>query len=94
MTGHVFATGGPGQDTLTYHAQGQPVAVTPSTIAIGGTERVAHTTFEAGERGRDPSGQLPQVTIVTPTANPSTTSAVPFISLAAPRRTRMAASSP
>ena len=80
MTGHVFATGGPGQDTLTYHAQGQPVAVTPSTIAIGGTERVSHHTFEEVNVA-ETVGQLPQVTIVTPTSNPSTTSAVPFISL-------------
>ena len=80
MTGHVFAGGGPGQDTLTYHAQGQPVAVTPSTISIGGTERVSHHTFEQVNVA-ETVGQLPQVTIVTPTSNPSTTSAVPFVSL-------------
>jgi len=80
MTGHVFAVGGPGQDTLTYHAEGQPVGVTPSTISIGGTERVSHHTFEQVNVA-ETVGQLPQVTIVTPTSNPSTTSAVSFVSL-------------
>jgi Ca2+-binding RTX toxin-like protein len=80
MTGHVFASGGAGQDALTYHAQNQPVAVTASTISLGGTERLLHFAFE-DVNVVETVGQLPQVTIVAPTASPSTTSAVPFIAL-------------
>ena len=80
LTGHVFTGGGDGTDTLTYHAGGLPVDLTPATISVGGTERVGHHTYEQISVD-DSAGQLPQVTITSPTTNPSTTTAVPFMAL-------------
>ena len=55
---------------------------TTSTISVAGQTRVTHTLIENINVPNTPSGALPTITITSPTADPTTTSTAPFITLA------------
>jgi RTX calcium-binding nonapeptide repeat (4 copies) len=67
-------------DTLNVNLLSRIVDVLPATIAINGLQRIAYADIESLNFSNTVS-TLPTVTINTPTSSPSTTSAVPFISI-------------
>jgi Ca2+-binding RTX toxin-like protein len=78
---NLTALGGTEVDTLNFDAQGQAASVDASTITIGGQARVTHSLIENINVLNGPSA-VPTIQITSPTADPATTAAAPFITLA------------
>ena len=77
----LVVNGGPAElDTLNVNLMNLVVDVQPATIAINGVPRIAYADIESLNFSNTVS-TLPTVTITAPTSSPSTTSAVPFISI-------------
>jgi Ca2+-binding RTX toxin-like protein len=80
-SGRLLLDGGPGEDRLQFSALGQSLQEQPGTIATQGSIRVTHANVEQLNI-LDTFGQVPTVTITTPTSAPATTSTSAFVTLA------------
>ena len=80
-SGRVVLDGGADEDRLQFSALGQSLQRQPGIIATQGAVRVSHVNVELFNFPGT-AGQLPTVTITTPTSDPATTATAAFIALA------------
>jgi Ca2+-binding RTX toxin-like protein len=78
---NITIDGGAGTDSMTFDAQNQPVSLLANSIVVGGQIRVTHVQVE-NVNVLNAAGNLPTITITSPTSDPTTPSTAPFITLA------------